>query len=157
MCAALICSVVFDSLWLQGLQPARLLCPWGVSRQEWVAMSSSRGSSQPRNPRSPTLQVASLPSEPPGKPKNTRVGSLSLLQGIFLTQESNRGLLHCRWILHQLSYQGSPHLLYTRHLNTLCHSIYLFYHWVMFSHLYLFCIFIIFHLSNEKSESQRVK
>ena len=36
------------------------------------------------------------------------MGRLSLLQGIFLTQESNRGLLHCRWILYQLSYQGSP-------------------------------------------------
>ena len=35
-------------------------------------------------------------------------GSLSLLQGIFPTQESNQGLLHCRWILYQLSYQGSP-------------------------------------------------
>ena len=32
-------------------------------------------------PRSPTLQVDSLPSEPPGKPKNTGAGSLSLLQG----------------------------------------------------------------------------
>ena len=59
-------------------------------------------------PKSPTLQVDSLPSEPPGKPKNTRVGSLSLLQGIFLAQELNLGLLHCRWILYQLSYQGSP-------------------------------------------------
>ena len=39
---------------------------------------------------------------------NTRVCSLSLLQGIFLTQGSNQGLLHCRWILYQLSYQGSP-------------------------------------------------
>ena len=38
---------------------------------------------------------------------NTGVGSLSLLQGIFLTQESNRGLLHCRQILYWLSYQGS--------------------------------------------------
>ena len=38
-------------------------------------------------------------------PKNTRVGSLSLLQGIFPTQESNWGLLHCRQILYQLSYQ----------------------------------------------------
>ena len=56
-------------------------------------------------PRSPTLQVDSLLSEPPGKPKNTRVGSLSLLQGIFLTQESNWGLLHCRQILYQLSHQ----------------------------------------------------
>ena len=35
------------------------------------------------------------------------MGSLSLLQGIFLTQESNRGLLHCRQILYQLTYQGS--------------------------------------------------
>ena len=39
-----------------------------------------------------------------GKPKNTGVGSLSLLQGIFLTQKSNWGLLHCRQILYQLSY-----------------------------------------------------
>ena len=48
----------------------------------------------------------SLPAEPQGKPKNTGVGSLSLLQGIFLTQESNQGLLYYRWILYQLSYQG---------------------------------------------------
>ena len=59
-------------------------------------------------PRSPTLQVDSLPAEPQGKPKNTGVGSLSLLQGIFLTQESIWGLLPCKWILYQLSYQGSP-------------------------------------------------
>ena len=44
-------------------------------------------------PSSPALQADSLPSEPPGKPKNTEVGSLSLLQGIFLTQELSRGLL----------------------------------------------------------------
>ena len=36
------------------------------------------------------------------------MGSLSLLQGIFPTQESNWGLLHCRLILYQLSYEGSP-------------------------------------------------
>ena len=36
------------------------------------------------------------------------VGSLSLLQGIFPTQGSNSGLLHCRQILYQLSHQGSP-------------------------------------------------
>ena len=53
--------------------------------------------------RSPTLQADSLPAEPPGKLKNTGVGSLSLLQWIFLTQESNWGLLHCRQILYQLS------------------------------------------------------
>ena len=47
-------------------------------------------------------------SEPPGKTMNTGVGSLFLLQEIFPTQESNQDLLHCRQILHQLSYQGSP-------------------------------------------------
>ena len=57
-------------------------------------------------PRSPALQVDFLPNEPQRKPKNTGVGSLSLLQGIFLTQESSWDLLHCRWILYQLSYQG---------------------------------------------------
>ena len=71
---------------------------------EWVAIPFSRGSSQPM---SPALQAESLPSEPPGNPKDTGVGSLSLLQRSFLTQELNRGLLHCRQILYQLSYQGS--------------------------------------------------
>ena len=65
-------------------------------------------------PRSSALQDDSLPAEPQGKPKNTGVGSLSLLQQIFLTQELNHGLLHLRQILYQLSYQGSP---------TICHVI----------------------------------
>ena len=39
--------------------------------------------------------------------QNAGVGSLSLLQKIFPTQESNWGLLHCRWILYQQSYEGS--------------------------------------------------
>ena len=46
--------------------------------------------------------------EPQGKPRNTGVGSLLLLQGLFLTQGLNRHPLYCRWILYQLSYQGSP-------------------------------------------------
>ena len=56
-------------------------------------------------PGSPALQADSLPPEPQGKPKNTGVGSLSLLQWIFLIQELNWGLLHYRQILYQLSYQ----------------------------------------------------
>ena len=52
--------------------------------------------------------VSFLPSEPLGKLKKTGVGSLPLLQGNFLTQELNGSLLHCRQILYQLSYQGSP-------------------------------------------------
>ena len=39
--------------------------------------------------------------------KNTGVGSHFLLQRIFLAQRSSLGLLHCRWILYPLSYQGS--------------------------------------------------
>ena len=61
------CSAMFDSLWPHGLQPARLLCPWGS----------------------------------PGK--NTGVGCHFLLQGIFLTQGLNPGLLLGRQILYHLS------------------------------------------------------
>ena len=56
------------------------------------------------NPEAPALQVNSLSAEPPEKPKNTGVSSLSFLQRVFQTQASNWGLLHCGWILYQLSY-----------------------------------------------------
>ena len=62
-------------------------------------------------PRFPALLVDSLPAGPQGKLKNTGMGSLSLLQGIFPTQGSNPGLPHCRWILYQLSHRGSPRIL----------------------------------------------
>ena len=42
--------------------------------------------------------------------QNTGVGSLSLLQGIIPTQGSNRDLLYWRWIIYQLSYQGSSYI-----------------------------------------------
>ena len=61
----------------------------------------------------PTLATPGLqpsmflyPQDSPGK--NTEVGCHFLLQGIFLTQGLNLGLLHCRHILYLLSYQGSP-------------------------------------------------
>ena len=49
------------------------------------------------------------PWNSPGQ--DTGVDSLSLLQGIFPTQGSNQGLLHCRWILYQLSHKGRPRIL----------------------------------------------
>ena len=67
-------SVVPDSLWPQGLQLTRLLCPWDF----------------------------------PGN--DTGVGCHFLLQGIFPTQGSNPGLLHCRQILYRVSYKGSPYI-----------------------------------------------
>ena len=70
--------------------------PWH-SPGQWVAFPFSRDLPNPGiKPRSLTLQVDSLSVEPQGKPKNSGVGSLSLLQRIFLTQESNQGLLCCR-------------------------------------------------------------
>ena len=54
------------------------------------------------------LRPARLPCPWDFPGKNTRVGCHSLLQGIFPTQESNLGLLHCRQILYHLNHQGSP-------------------------------------------------
>ena len=80
-------------------------------------MPSSRGSSQPRDQtRSPTLQADSLPVEPLGKPKNIAMDSLFILQGIIPTQELNRDLLHCRWILYQLSYHIISDLFVTTYV-----------------------------------------
>ena len=58
------------------------------------------------NTRHCSLPSSSPHGDSPGK--NTRVGSLSLLLGILLTQELNWGLLYCKQVLYQLSYQGSP-------------------------------------------------
>ena len=95
--------------------------PWTVAHQtplsmeillarilDWAAMPSPPGSLRKSGikPRSPTLQVDSLPSEPLEKPQNTGVDSVSLLQEIFPTKELNWCLLHCKQILYQLSYQG---------------------------------------------------
>ena len=59
------------------------------------------------------LQPYGLYSQWTSPGQNTGVGSLSLLWGIFLTQELNQGLLHCWRILYQLSHQGSPVCLVT--------------------------------------------
>ena len=87
---------------------------------EWVPFS--RESSQTRD----LTQVSHIAggffiAEPPGKPKNTGMDSLSLLHGIFPTQESNQSLLHGRQILYQPSYQGSPKV-----------------QWMLLSHFWLF-------------------
>ena len=70
--AVLSRSVMSDSLRPYGLQSARLLCPWGFSRQEyWRGLPCPPPGDLPSpgiKPRSFALQVDSLPTEPPGKP-----------------------------------------------------------------------------------------
>ena len=83
----------------------------GFSRQgQWSGLPRLPPGDLPNpgiEPRSLDLQADSLLTEPGGKSKNTGVGSLSPLQGVFPTQELNQGLLHCRQIVYQLNYQGS--------------------------------------------------
>ena len=102
---------LFVTLWIVACQTP--LC-MRFSRQEyWSGLPCPPPGDLPNpgiEPRSPTLQANYLSAEPPRKPKNTGLGIRSLLQGIFLTQESNQGLLHCRRIPYQLSYQGSPEI-----------------------------------------------
>ena len=67
--------------------------------------------SESRSVPSDSLRTHGLYSPWNSLGQNTGVGSLSLLQGIFPTQGSNSGLLHCRRILYQLSHKGSPRIL----------------------------------------------
>ena len=92
------CSLPGSSV--QGILQARIL--------EWVSIPSSRECPQPRD----RTQVSHSEGRfftiwTTREAKNTGVGSLALLQGIFLTQESNWGLLNRRWILYQVSHPGS--------------------------------------------------
>ena len=99
---ALLCLTICDPMdyIVHRILQARIL--------EWVAFPFSRGSSQPRDQTQVSHTAGGFfTTELQGKPKNTEVGSLSLLQWIFLTQELNRGLLQRRQILYQLSYNGS--------------------------------------------------
>ena len=95
VCVCVLSYVKFFVTWTVTRQAPLFM---GFSRQEYwsgLPFSSPADLSNPRiEPRSPTLQADSLPADPQGKPKNTRVGSLSLLQRIFLTQGSNLHLLH---------------------------------------------------------------
>ena len=96
LCHPMDCST--PAFPVQGILQARIL--------EWVAIPSSRGSSQFKD----WTQVSHITGGifTIWATREAEVGSLSLLQEIFPTQESNQGLLHCRQILYWLSYQGCP-------------------------------------------------
>ena len=91
LCDPMDCSLPSSSV--HGILQARILV--------WVAMPSSRGSSQPRD----QTQVSRIAgrlfiSLAIMEAQEYWSGSLSLLWGIFPTQELNQGLLHCRWIFY---------------------------------------------------------
>ena len=116
-----ICSHNYNYFLMQSCVSVLSLCDplsMGFSRQEYWSGLPCPPPGDLVNPgiksTSPTLQADCLPSEPPGKPKNTRVGSLSLLHGNFPTQESNQGLLHSRQILYQLSSREAPTCIYIK-------------------------------------------
>ena len=97
---------------------------WLWSWQIWRKPTASAMDSLPNSAQNPVLCFATqsylilcdlMDCSPPGSSvhgdslgENTGVGSHALLQGIFPTQGSKPGILHCRWILYCLSHQGSP-------------------------------------------------
>ena len=80
----------------------------GFSRQEWWSGLPFPLSCESHSVMFDSLQPHGLYSPWNSLGQNTRMDSLSLLQGIFLTQRLNPGLLHCRWIFYQLSHKGNP-------------------------------------------------
>ena len=91
-----------------------LLCPSSGKSAGWYRNErSGKGVSELKVAQScPTLCFSRGLYSPWNSPgQNTGGGSHSLLQGIFPTQGSSPGLPHCRWLLNQLSHQGSPRIL----------------------------------------------
>ena len=106
---------------------------------EWVAMASSRVSSQPRDQIKVSRIAGRFFTVWAGKPMNTAVGSLSLLQGVFPIQELNQGLLRFRQIPYQLT-RDTPPPQYSPG-NGLCAQLASSCHFTSKSHLCLHLIY----------------
>ena len=119
-----VCFFFFNSgglCYIQSLSYAGpFVTPWTITYQALLSMKFSRQEQCSGLPCSPpgdlpnlrvkprclSLKVDYLLSEPPKKPKNSWV-SYPFSRG-FLDTGVKPDLLHCRWILYQQSYQGSP-------------------------------------------------
>ena len=93
-----------------GIEPTSLVSPAFASGFFTTATTGEAYESESHSVVSDPLWPYGLYS-PWNSGQNTGVGSLSLLQVIFPTQESHPGLQHCKWILYQLSHKGSPRIL----------------------------------------------
>ena len=105
-------SVAIYMWWIPNLASLLLICVLDTFTQKhlkwkWSEVKWNESCSVMSNSLRP--HVLYSPWNSPGQ--NTGVGSPSLLQGIFPTQELNPGLPHCRHILYQLSHKGSPIIL----------------------------------------------
>ena len=101
---------------IPGKKKKQQLCPKSPvypekTNSERYMHSYVHSESESHSVMSKSLQPHELNSPWNSPGQNTGVGSLSLLQGIFPTQGSNPGPLPCKWILNQLSHQGSQRLL----------------------------------------------
>ena len=104
-----LCSGRQDTRWRMGTRMG-MLCST-QSRERWMLAPPSFPEGCSENAGFSVMSACSPPDpsvhgDSPGK--KTGVGCHFLLQGIFLTQGLNLGLLHCRQILHCLSHQRSP-------------------------------------------------
>ena len=83
--------------------------PWSPGKMVSVELVQTRQTKVAQSGLALCNPIGYSPWNSPGQ--NTGVSSLSLPQGIFPTQGSNPGLLHCRQILYKLSHKGSPRTL----------------------------------------------
>ena len=100
-----LCSVtsLFEEIVIISTQVV-VICHWGYCSVS-VVISEVKSLRCVRLFATPPTRLL-CPWDFPGK--STGVGCHALLQGIFPTQGSNLGLLHCRQMLYPLSHQGSP-------------------------------------------------
>ena len=117
------CVWLFANPWTVVPLTPRLLCPWGFYRQEcWSGLPCLPPGDLPNpviEPRSSALQVDSLPLSHQGSPRILEWVAYRFPRGS--SQLRNRGLLNCRQILYQLSYQGGP--------SSAAVYLYFFSHW----------------------------
>ena len=98
-------SVVSDSLQPHGLQPTRLLCPWGFSRQEyWSGFPHPPSGDLPDpgiKPRSRLLHCGQIiyRLSHQGSPRILEWSTCPFSRGSSRLRKSNQGFMHCRGIL----------------------------------------------------------
>ena len=141
----MLCLVISNSMQPHRDKPARILCPWGFSRQKyWSGLPCPPPGDLPKpgiKPRSPTLQVDTLPSEPLGKLwKPLCSFSYSVMSDSLLLYGLKPVRLLCPW-----NFPGKD-------TGVGCHFLLQNIFWTQGSNLCLpRCRWILYHLNNQGS------